>query len=277
MNDSRELYLKLLKRVLTHTLWPDLIIPIKRKRIKNIKNFIKNLVLDLFKYFEIYLSKKSIINPDSILEGKLWPYYAETMIGIRRLDNIQYCLENVIKNKIKGDLIEAGVWRGGATIFMKAILKVYNEEDRKIYVADSFCGLPKPDEKKYPLDKADKHWQFDELKISLEEVKNNFIKYDLLDDKIIFLKGWFKDTLPKAPIEDLALLRLDGDIYESTIDSLSSLYPKLSVGGYVIVDDYLNNFSCRQAVDDYRAANGINEKINKIDWTGVYWCKEAGS
>jgi O-methyltransferase len=86
-----------------------------------------------------------------------------------------------------------------------------------------------------------------ELAVSLEQVKANFDRYGLLDDQVRFLKGWFRDTLPVAPIERLAVLRLDGDMYESPMDTLVNLYPKLSEGGYVIVDDYGAIPACRQA------------------------------
>ena len=86
----------------------------------------------------------------------------------------------------------------------------------------------------------------------------NFRAYRVLDDKVKFLKGWFKDTLPGAPIRSLAILRLDGDYYESTMDALTNLYDKLSVGGYVIIDDYGEDSwtYCQKAVDDYRRDHG---------------------
>jgi O-methyltransferase len=91
---------------------------------------------------------------------------------------------------------------------------------------------------------------------------------------VVFLKGWFRDTLPTAPIEKVSILRLDGDLYESTMDSLVSLYPKVSSGGYVIVDDYGSTPPSAKAVTDYRTKHGIDEPIVKIDWTGVYWRKK---
>src|SRR5207244_9250758 len=108
------------------------------------------------------------------------------------------------------------------------------------------------------------------------QVKANFDRYGLLDHQVRFLKGWFRDTLPGAPIEKLAVLRLDGDMYESTMDALTNLYPKLAVGGYLIVDDDGYAPACRQAVQDYRQAHGIKEKILEIDWTGVYWHRTCG-
>jgi O-methyltransferase len=97
------------------------------------------------------------------------------------------------------------------------------------------------------------------------------VRYGLLDDQVRFLRGWFKDTLPDAPIRQLAVLRIDGDLYESTMDVLTHLHPKVTAGGFVIVDDYGEIASCRQAVTDYRSAHSIDNPIMPIDWTGVYW------
>jgi hypothetical protein len=204
--------------------------------------------------------------------GHDWPKTAHTMIGLKRLDNIHFCLKEILNNQIPGDCIETGVWRGGATILMKAILKAYGDTTRKVWVADSFEGLPPPNVLKYPADKDLNLYLYKELAVPLEEVKENFKKYDLLDDKVIFLKGFFKDTLPTAPIEQLALLRLDGDLFESTMDALTHLYPKLSVGGFVIIDDYCID-ACVKAVHSYRTLHGITDPITPIDQIGVYWKK----
>ena len=196
------------------------------------------------------------------------------MIGLKRLDNLQFCIETVIREGVKGDLIETGVWRGGACILMRAVLSAYSIKDRKVFVVDSFEGLPKPDPKRFPVDQGDRHHMASYLAVSQEDVENNFKKYNLLDDKVVFLKGWFKDTLPKAPIEKLAILRLDGDMYGSTWDALSNLYPRLSEGGFCIIDDY-GLEGCKRAVDDYRTQHMINTVIKKIDlYGGIYWRKE---
>jgi hypothetical protein len=154
---------------------------------------------------------------------------------------------------------------------MKSILAAYGVRDRRVWVADSFQGLPVPDGVNFPQDIPEDLSSFDELAVSQEQVKANFARYDLLDDQVQFLEGWFKDTLPTAPVESLAVLRLDGDYYESTIQILESLYHKVSPGGFVIVDDYGCIEACRQAVTDFRTANGIDDPIVKVDWTGVYW------
>jgi O-methyltransferase len=109
------------------------------------------------------------------------------------------------------------------------------------------------------------------LAIDLETVQNLFDRYSLLDGQVRFLKGWFKDTLPSAPIEKLALLRLDGDLYESTRDALNALYHKVVPGGFVIIDDYGCLAPCRRAVDEFREKNKIAEPLTPVDWTAVYW------
>lgn len=206
--------------------------------------------------------------------GTDWPQNAETMIGYKRLTNLEFCVRETIQNGIPGDLIETGVWRGGACIYMRALLKTYEVNNKTVWVADSFEGLPMPSPDLFPIDEGDKHYTFSELAVPIEEVKSNFIKYGLLDDQVMFLKGWFKDTLPKAPIQNLSVLRLDGDMYESTIDALFYLYPKLSIGGYCIIDDWGAVPACKKAVEDYRNIFAIQEVIEEVDWTGVFWKKE---
>jgi len=208
-------------------------------------------------------------------EGRDWPQYAHTMIGLKRLDNLQTCIESALQEDVPGDLIETGVWRGGASIFMRAVLKAHGVKDRRVWVVDSFEGLPPPAPDKFPEDEGDKLHIYEELAVPLEEVKQNFSRYGLLDDQVEFLKGWFRDTLPEAPIQSLAVLRLDGDMYESTMDALVNLYPKLSPGGYCIVDDYGAVPACKQAVHDYRNEHGIDEEIVTIDWAGSFWRRDS--
>jgi len=202
-----------------------------------------------------------------------WPSVAHTMIGSRRLHNLRTLLEQVIENRVPGDVIETGVWRGGACIMMRAVLEAYAVRNRRVWVADSFEGVPPPKPEFYPADVNEKFHEYAALSVPVEQVKRNFSRYGLLDDQVVFLKGWFHDTLPTAPIERLALLRLDGDLYESTIVALRSLYDKLSINGYVIVDDYRVVPACKQAVDDFCAERRIAPEIVEIDGVGVYWRK----
>jgi len=208
--------------------------------------------------------------------GRDWPSKAHSMIGNRRMSNLRQITEYVIANNIPGDFIETGVWRGGACIMARAIMKAYGVTDRRVWVADSFCGLPMPNPK-YEADANDKHHSFPELAVSLEEVKLNFSKYGLLDDQVVFLKGWFSETLPDADIKGLAVLRLDGDMYESTMDGLMNLYDKVSDGGFVIVDDFGAVEGCKRAVMDFRKGRGIEDRIQDIDGIGAFWRKSAAS
>lgn len=207
------------------------------------------------------------------LDGKDWPEYGFTMIGLKRLENIQMCATKLIEQNIEGDFLEAGVWKGGASMFMRAILKCYGIRDKTVWLADSFRGLPPP-KSEYPADKDDTHYQHEDLAISLEQVKHNFQTLDLLDEQVKFIEGWFHETLFTAPIDKISLLRLDGDMYESTIVSLDALYHKVSPGGFVIIDDYGYIESCKQAVHDFLDKNSLKPLIHQIDWTGVYWRKE---
>jgi hypothetical protein len=197
---------------------------------------------------------------------------AHSMLSMKRLDNVEFCVTTALAEGIPGDLIETGVMRGGSVILMRAVLKAHGVNDRTVWAADSFEGLPAPNAEEYPED-AGAEWHKRPLtEVSVDHVKRNFSRYGLLDDQVRFLKGWFKDSLPEAPIERLAVLRLDGDLYESTMDALVPLYPKLSPGGFVIVDDY-NLPMCRQAIHDYREREGIDDEIVSIDGAGVYWRK----
>jgi O-methyltransferase len=205
-------------------------------------------------------------------EGLDWPIFAQTMIGRKRLDNLHHCVEDVLAHNVPGDLIETGVWRGGATILMRAILRARGVEDRLVWVADSFEGLPSADTEHYPEDAEISFDGVEALQVSQAEVEDNFCRYGLLDEKVRFLKGWFRDTLPSVIDRKWAVVRLDGDMYESTIDALSNLYPGLSPGGYLIIDDF-HLAPCRAAVADYRSEHGIAEEIQKIDTAGVFWQK----
>lgn len=199
------------------------------------------------------------------------PSVAHTMVGLARLDNVQYCLERVLADNIPGDFIETGVWRGGTCIFARAVLHAYGVTDRQVWVADSFAGIPKTQVDSHPLDRRlQLHRNNDYLAVSAETVAANFERYGLLDDQVRFLKGWFRDSLPTAPIARLAVLRLDGDLYESTMEALNNLYPRLSPGGFAIIDDYIIR-ACREAVHEYRDRHGITEPLERIDEFSVYW------
>ncbi|MCC7530719.1 MAG: class I SAM-dependent methyltransferase [Candidatus Melainabacteria bacterium] len=248
--DAKALYLDLLAKSLTNTLFVNEPDSDQESQAQFVKSFIEH-----------YISGSAI-----------------TMLPMARIENLRNCIINTIERSVPGDLIETGVWRGGATIFMRAILKAYEVSDKIVWVADSFEGLPEPDAELNPIEhkaysgpvmtKVYKHFA-----VGLEEVKRNFAAYGLLDDQVRFLKGWFKDTLPNAPIKSLSVIRLDGDFYESTLDSLNNLYPKLSRGGYVIIDDYGEESwtECKRAVEEFRSKHAVKDELFKVDSNCYYW------
>ncbi len=207
-------------------------------------------------------------------EGRDWPLYAQTMVGVKRMRNVRRCVEVALAEDVPGDLIEAGAWRGGVAILMRGILKAYGVEDRFVWVADSFRGLPASDPDRYPADRARLPEELEFLVVPVDEVRENFRRYGLLDDQVQFVEGWFSETLPSLRGHCWSVVRLDGDMYESTMDSLVNLYDGLSSGGFLIIDDF-NLAPCRQAVEDFRRERGIDEPIEQVDWTGVFWRKGA--
>lgn len=211
-----------------------------------------------------------IYNRTNRLMGRDWPGLAHTMVGTLRMRNLRQLCEMVILNNIPGDFIETGVWRGGASIYMRGILEAWGDRHRRVFVADSFQGLPRPNPEEYAPDAGDIHHAFEQLAVSRQEVERNFMKYGLLDERVVFLEGWFKDTLAGAPIEKLAVLRLDGDMFESTIQALEALYHRVSIGGFVIVDDYVLK-PCAEAVDQFRERNRLTAPLVPVDDTAVWW------
>lgn len=278
--DAAERYLDLLRECLTRSIFQDE--ELREVRLGGWKSTAWDALRRAARHPELRLVKPAAADAEARRarrEGK--GHYSpnfETSISHDRLRNIEYCVKAAMTDGVAGDLIEAGVQRGGAAIFTRAAMVAYGAAERSLWLADTFTGMPVPNPQQYPADAG-----YEQLKgndpnaVGVEGVKANFRRYGLLDDNVRFLPGLFKDTLPGAPIGPIAVMRLDSDLYESTTDSLDALYPKLSVGGYVIVDDYNSSMwskACGQAVRDYRDSNGITEPIEEADWNAVYWRRE---
>jgi hypothetical protein len=304
---STELYLDVLKRSLVNLIYYESSHPI-----------------------HIYGPDKNIKLADGLdlyarVHGEDLPANAMSMIGIKRLNNIQECIEDVLDNNVPGDLIETGACKGGATIFMRGVLKAFNS-NRKVYVCDTFNDAEPPTswlahvimgwvanclvsipstfvrnklikllwslQKDFPQVHRGGELGEDEQRFTIfllknlihlrpvpsvqkafKHVQSNFARYGLLDDQVVFLKGWFSDTIPKANIKKISILRMDGDTYESTIDAMNLCYDKLQSGGYCIVDDYWALEDCKRAVDEYRAKHNVTEEIMRIDGLSCYWQK----
>jgi O-methyltransferase len=276
---ARSLYLDLLKRTLTGAVSEDndsILGGVRTAGSPVLHKSAADAFGRLIGRFGFEIAYKKPYDPSLRAVGRDWPARADSMIGLRRMENIQHCVETVIRDEVPGDLIETGVWRGGACIFMRGVLKAWDDTSRTVWVSDSFEGLPRPDAARYPADAGDELHKLGGLAVGVDQVRHNFERYGLLDEQVEFLVGFFKDTLPSAPIEQLAVMRLDGDMYESTIQAIEALYPKLSPGGFCIVDDFGSHASqCGRAIEDYRSANGITEEIVDVDGFGAYWRKAA--
>jgi len=179
------------------------------------------------------------------------------------------CIQTVEAENIPGDIIETGIWRGGACIYAYHTLRNLGS-NRTLFACDSFQGLPKPNTERFPDDEGDPHWKLPLFIVSEDQVKKNFERFAPIDPKTLRLvPGWFCDTLPDLDIDPIAVMRLDGDMYESTFIALQSLYPKLSPGGFCIIDDF-GHARARKAALDYRALHSITEPIMPIEHPGPY-------
>jgi O-methyltransferase len=155
------------------------------------------------------------------------------MVGRICLNGIQELLVTAFMNSIPGDYVEFGVWRGGASVFARGVMRAYGQGHRRSFVCDSFGGLPNST---YQQDGKTIWSDSKYLEVSDDEVAANFDEYSLLDRNVLFVKGFFSNALvpfgKMAAAQNLTfcILRCDGDMYESTVDILYNLYDKLSVG-----------------------------------------------
>lgn len=190
-----------------------------------------------------------------------------TLLSKAQLELVERAVRAVEMHRIPGDLIEAGIWRGGAIILMRALLDAYDIPDRRVFAADSFAGIPKNVRAiGDPVDAWRDRWV-----ASLPEVQHNIRRFGLLDERISFVVGFFADSLKHLANETFALVRLDSDSYDSVEISLEHLYPRLSDGGVLIIDDW-HLVGCQTAVMNYRARNGVTDDIWTCDGN-AYWIK----
>src|SRR5258708_1209370 len=267
-------YLDLLKKCLTASVydessWQTIDGPMRHET--GLLPLLKRSVISALKRRGLRIVRAKKFDADARMQGLDWPLFGLTMVGMKRLNNLQSCIEDVLANNIPGCFVGTGVWRGGSSIFAKAVFKENGANDRTIWCCDSFEGMPSPSSTDLSIESVTDFSDRAYLVATEAQVASNFHKFGLLDDNVRFLKGWFCDTLPTAPIGEIAILRMDGDLYESTMDALKNLYPKISNGGYVIVDDYKSWKGCRTAVDEFREKNCISDKIIDIDPHAVYW------
>jgi O-methyltransferase len=212
----------------------------------------------------------------------IMPY---SLVGVGGLEVTYRAVKDVCERNIRGDLIELGVARGGCAALMASIAfnkEICGEIDRKLWLFDSYEGLPDPTDMDFnpdlgdgtgdharPLPKGSCLGQLNEVQ-DLMFKKNDFPK-----EKIEFIKGWFDKTVPvtKKDIQEIAVLRIDGDWYESTKCCLENLYENVTAGGYVIIDDYQSCYGCKRAVDEFIQNRRLNPDI-KFDGRGGCYFKK---
>jgi hypothetical protein len=273
----RRQYLDLLARALVNLIYPEQdlrIDELEEHRAELFHLHYERRMRDL-RYLE---AEKFAAIVQHKIDGSSWrrrpARFAHTMVGLRRLDNLEYCAASVFANGIAGDFVECGVLQGGASIFLRGLQVAYGEEARRTWLCDSFAGPPPPQdaadrELAAGYNEAAEPW----LAATIDAVRDNFRTYDLLSDNVRFVEGLFADALPHAEIERIAILRIDAGLYDATTDVLENLYDRISAGGFVVVDDYNVYEPCRRAVDDFRARRGDAAPMRIADWNSAYWQK----
>lgn len=288
----RHRYLELLKRSLLNELYPEMeaqllhvVLSCSHRQPIDLRSFwdarrngdLLNAILEVRRGGDTLVLRGLDSDGRLVDQPDLRNYseFPHTMIGRARLDHLQYCAETLLQEGIEGDFLEAGVWRGGACALLAGILEAHEDRDKHVWLADSFRGLPPP------RLRQDVGWQMSAavlpvLAVAEKEVRSLLERYGLMSDRIRFLNGWFRDTLPSFRSR-LSLLRIDADLYESTRDALEHLYENVVDKGFVIVDDYGIIEPCRHAVDEFRQRHGIVDAMHRIDAHGVFWRRGSGA
>jgi O-methyltransferase len=205
-----------------------------------------------------------------------------TMTSAKRCRALWRICEEAITDKVVGSFVECGVWRGGSAGLMGKVIQ-NRAAGRDLHLFDSFQGLPEPtpidgsDASVYSGDRASGQLApIGQCVADYQSVRNYLTEeLGLPATMIHFHVGWFQDTVPKdsTTLGPIAVLRLDGDWYESTRICLEHLYPLISPGGIVILDDYYYWEGCSKATDEYRVQMHIDAPLKRIDATACYWKK----
>jgi cephalosporin hydroxylase len=217
-------------------------------------------------YRQLVRERKGAAGPDDAAASSFLPY---TAMGRTRLDHLEQCLDVVRDDNVRGDLVECGTGHGGGAIFLRGYLDAHEIEDRVVWVADRFRSTPEPDRAPRLPPHGVGGFQAD-----LNLVRDGFERFGLLDDRVRFLEGSFDATLPDAPLEELALLRIGRGIGGEVRAVLDNLYDRIAPGGFVVLEDHADA-GCRKEVEAFRADRGITTPLSQVDWSTVAWRKPA--
>ena len=201
-----------------------------------------------------------------------------TMTSPERVYSLINAARYVIKNEIDGAFVECGVWKGGSSMALALAILRLGAERRDLYLYDTFSGMSAPGDVDISFRGEAAHQEFFKTKISdnlsnwclspIEEVKRNLFSTGYDKEKIHFVQWKVEKTIPKSIPQNIAILRLDTDWYESTKHELTHLFPLLNKNGVLIIDDYGHWEGARKAVDEYISGNNIQILFNRIDYTG---------
>lgn len=205
-----------------------------------------------------------------------------TMVSKDRQIHFFDAAQYVARAGIEGAIMECGVWRGGSMMMAAYALLDLDMTDRELWLYDTFAGHPRPDEKRdidihgnsltHHFDKLTTGDGFsDWARVSVDDVKASMLSTGYPAERLKFVKGKVEDTVPAQAPKKIAILRLDTDWYESTRHTLEHLFPRLSSGGVLIIDDYGHMRGAKEAVDEYCSKNEIRLLLNRID----YSCRSA--
>lgn len=200
-----------------------------------------------------------------------------TMTSRERLYSVYQATRHIAAAGVPGDVVECGAWRGGSAMMAAFVLLAQGDSERRVWLYDTFTGMPEPGQEDRGLHGEDPHaeWQRNQrgdlnewCYSPLDDVRANLLGTGLAPERLELVQGMVQDTIPARVPERIALLRLDTDWYESTRHELEHLFPRLSPGGVLIVDDYGHWAGVRKAVDDYLSGRGIHLLLNRIDYAG---------
>ena len=218
------------------------------------------------------------VDLDDLATESIRAVSAYTMTSPERLFALIQAVRYVAKAGVPGDIVECGVWRGGSMMAAARTLIECGDQTRALYLFDTFEGMSAPTDKDVAIDgqsadalltrqdKSDPRSAW--CLATIEDVKSGMSSTRYPTDRIRYIRGKVEDTIPGNAPEKISILRLDTDWYESTKHELENLYPRLSPGGVLIIDDYGHWKGAREAVDEYLKTKGIKLLLNRIDYTG---------
>lgn len=205
-----------------------------------------------------------------IISNTMWTMFH----SIEPMYSLYMDVKYIVEHKIPGDIVECGVWKGGMIQLIALTLKKLGDESRKIYLYDTFEGLPEPSDCDKDWDGVPAHATWNKARQAgekwgyggtMEEVREIVFSTGYPEDKFVFSKGMVEETIPGLMPDQISILRLDTDFYSSTRHELIHLYPGLAVGGVLVIDDYGYFQGARKATDEYFAENKVKMLLNRIN------------